>query len=127
MEINETVRTIAEIGIGLLYVVGAIFNTLYTRTHGEEFYGSFAEGAWFPPAGALVKRYVIPHSRPFTYLLIAFQLLVALAILSRGPYVVYGLYAGAIFALGAALVSSVGGAIANLALAAVQFLLAFTR
>jgi hypothetical protein len=60
-------------------------------------------------------------------LLIAFQLLVAFAILSRGSFVVYGLYAGAAFALGAAVVSSVGGAIANLVLAAVQFLLAFTR
>ena len=127
MEINETVRTIAEIGIGLLFLVGAIFNTLYTRTHGEEFYGSFAEGAWFPPSRAFVKRVVIPHARPLTYLLIAFQLLVALAILSRGPFLVYGLYAGAAFALGAALVSSVGGAIANLALAVVQFLLASTR
>jgi hypothetical protein len=127
MEINETVRTIAEIGIGLLFLVGAIFNALYTRTHGDEFYGSFAEGAWFAPSRAFVRRFVIPHSRPFTFLLIAFQLLVAFAILSRGSFVVYGLYAGAAFALGAAVVSSVGGAIANLVLAAVQFLLAFTR
>ena len=88
MEINETVRTVAEIGIGLVYVIGAIFNTLYTRNHGDEFYGSFAEGAWFGPSRAFIKRFVIPHSRLFTYLLIAFQLLVAFAILSRGPFVV---------------------------------------
>ena len=127
MEINETVRTVAEIGIALLFLVGAIFNTLYTRNHGDEFYGSFAEGAWFPPSRALVNRFVIPHSKPFTYLLIAFQLLVALAILSRGPFVVYGLYAGAALALGAAVVSSVGGAIVDLVLAADQFLRAYTR
>jgi hypothetical protein len=127
MEINETIRTILEIGIGLVYLIGAIFNTLYTRTHGEEFYGSFAKGAWFKPARALIDRFVIPNSKPFTYLLIVFQLLVALAILSRGPYVAYGLYAGALFSFGAAIVSNIAGAIATLVLAAVQFLLAFTR
>jgi hypothetical protein len=127
MVISETLRTVVEIGIGLVYLVGAIFNTLYTRTHGEEFYGSFARGAWFKPARGLIDGYVIPNSRPFTYLLIAFQLLVAFAILSRGPYVVYGLYAGALFNLGAAVVSNVPGAIAGLVLAVIQFLLAYSR
>ena len=127
MEINETVRTVAEIGIGLVYLIGAIFNSLYTLKHGDEFYGSFAEGAWFAPSRAFINRFVIPNSRPFTYLLIAFQLLVAFAILSRGPYVIYGLYAGVIFCLGAAVVSNVAGTIANLVLAAVQFLLAYAR
>jgi hypothetical protein len=119
MEFNEIVRTVAEIGIGLVYFIGAIFNSLYTLRHGDEFYESFAEGAWFTPSRAFINRFVIPNSRPFTYLLIAFQLLVAFAILSRGPYVIYGLYAGVIFCLGAAVVSNVAGAIANLVLAAV--------
>ena len=127
MELNQTIRTVLEVGIGLVYLIGAIFNTLYTRTHGEEFYGSFAKGAWFRPARALIDRLVIPNPKPFTYLLIAFQLVVALAILSRGPYVVYGLYAGALFNLGAAVVSNVPGAIAGLVLAAIQFLLAYSR
>lgn len=127
MEINETVRTVAEIGIGLVYLIGAIFSSLYTLRHGDEFYGSFARGAWFAPSRAFINRFVLPNSRTFTFLLIAFQLLVALAILSRGPYVVYGLYAGAIFSLGAAVVSNVAGAIANMVLAVVQFLLAYTR
>ena len=124
MELNGTVRTVIEVGIGLVYLIGAIFNTLYTRTHGDEFYGSFAKGAWFKPSRALIDRFVIPNSRLFTYLLIAFQLIVAFAILSSGPYAAYGLYAGALFNLGAAIVSNVPGAIANLVLAVVQFLLA---
>ena len=127
MEINETVRTVIEIGIGLVYLIGAIFNTLYTRTHGEEFYGSFARGAWSKLAGELVNRFVIPNSRPFTYLLIAFQVLVAFSILSRGPYVEFGLYAGALFCLGAVMVSNAPGALANLVLAVVQFILAYSR
>jgi hypothetical protein len=127
MVINETVRTIAEIGIGVVYLVGAIFNSLYTLKHGDEFYGSFAKGAWLLPLRAFINRIVIPNSRLFTFLLIGFQLAVAFANLSRGPFVAYGLYAGAIFCVGAALASNVAGAMANLALAAVQFLLAYLR
>jgi hypothetical protein len=48
-------------------------------------------------------------------------------ILSRGSLVEAGLIAGAAFSLAAVLVSSVPGAIANFALAAVQALLVFTR
>jgi hypothetical protein len=124
MELNQTVRDVLEIGIGLVYLVGAIFNSAYTFRHGNEFYGGFAEGAWFAPSRKFVRNVVIPRSKVFTSLLIIFQLLVAFAILTRGPYVVYGLYAGVIFNLGAAVVSSIAGTLVNLVLAAVQFLLA---
>lgn len=127
MVIIDTAKTVAEIGFGLVYLVGAVFNSLYTLKHGDDFYGSFAKGAWFAPLRALINRIVIPNSRPFTYLLIGFQLLVAFAILSRGPYVDLGLYAGTLFCLGAALASNLTGGMANLVLAAVQFPLAFTR
>jgi hypothetical protein len=40
---SDFFRNIVEIGFGLLYLVGAIFNVLYTLRHGDEFYGSFAE------------------------------------------------------------------------------------
>lgn len=56
----SAIRTIAEIGIGLLFAVGGIFNTSYTLRHGDESYGSFAMAAWFPGARSLVKRIVIP-------------------------------------------------------------------
>jgi hypothetical protein len=52
---------------------------------------------------------------------------IAVTILSRGNLVQYGLIAGAVFSLAAALVSNVPGAIANLALAALQVFLAFTH
>ena len=44
----NAVHTIAEIGIGLLFGVGAVFNTIYTLRHGDEFYGSFATAACLP-------------------------------------------------------------------------------
>ena len=120
-------KTVIEIGFGLLYLVGAVFNYLYTLSHGEEFYGSFAENALFGPSGALVRSFVIPHSTLFTGLLIVFQLLVAFCILSRGTLVVPGLIAGALFSFVAVLVSNLPGAVANLLMAVVQGYLAFTR
>lgn len=127
MAVSDRVRTVVEIGFGLVYLVGAIFNSLYTLGHGDDFYGSFARGAWFAPARMFVQQIVIPHSRPFTFLLIGFQLLVASAILSRGSYVALGLFAGGVFSVGAALASNVPGAVANLVLAAGQLLLGYAR
>jgi len=127
MELIGTFRNIVEIGLGLLFLVGAIFNASYTFRHGEEFYGSFAASAWFRPARKLVRRVVIPHAKFFTVLLIVVQASIAFMILSRGSLVEPGLMAGAIFSLVAVPVSNVPGAIANFALAAILALLAFTR
>ena len=121
------VRDIFEIGFGLLYLVGALFNAAYTLRHGEEFYGSFAEGALFVPFRALIRNVIIPNAVLFSGLLIVFQLLVAYSILSRGALVTSGFTAGAIFCLAAVPVSNVPGAAANLLMAVAQVYLAFTR
>jgi hypothetical protein len=127
MEIPGNIRTILEIGVGLLFLIGAIFNATYTLRNGEAFFRSFADSAWFPAAAVLIRRGVVPKARLFTLLLAAFQVIVALLILTRSPLVVVGLYAGAAFALAAALVSSAGGAVMNLLMALVQAVLAATR
>ena len=127
MDISDLIRNIIEIGFGCLYLIGAIFNALYTWRHGEEFYGSFADKAMLGFSGQLIRRLVIPHARLFTGLLIAFQLLVAVSILSRGDLVEIGLLAGAAFAFGVVFVSNVSGAIANLVMGIVQLLLAWAR
>ena len=127
MELMNILRNILEIALGLLFLIGAIFNAGYTFRHGEEFYGSFAASAWFPPSRRLVRSIIIPHAKLFTILLIVLQVSIALMILSRGSLVQLGLVAGAGFSLLAALVSSVPGAIANLALAITMLLLALTR
>jgi hypothetical protein len=124
MVINDILRAILEIGLGIVYLVGAVFNTLYTYRHGDEFYGGFARGTLIPPVRRLIEGVVIPRSRAFTIVLVIFQVSVALALLSRGPYTAYGLWAGALFCLVAAAASSLGGAIANLILAVLQGFLA---
>jgi hypothetical protein len=127
MGLSDLFRNIIEIGFGCLYLVGAIFNILYTWRHGEAFYGSFADKAMLGLAGQLIRQIVIPHHRFFTGLLIVFQLLVALSILSRGSFVEIGLLAGAAFSFGVVFVSNVPGAIANLVMSIVQLLLAWAR
>ena len=124
MEANNLFRNLIEIGFGVLYLIGAIFNSLYTLRHGDEFYGSFADKAILAPARNLVQKVVIPRARLFTILLIVFQLIVAFCILSRGALVGPGLIAGAIFSFAVVFVSNRTGAIASLVMSVVQAYLA---
>lgn len=127
MEVNNLFRNLVESGFGVLYLIGAVFNLLYTLRHGDEFYGGFADKAILSPAKILIRKVVIPRARLFTILLIVFQLIVAFCILSRGPLVKPGLIAGAIFSFGVVFVSNAFGAIANLVMAIVQLYLALSR
>ncbi len=120
-------RTIGEIGMGLIYLVGAGFNSLWTFGHTDQFYGSFADGAWLGPARSLIRDLIIPNARLFTVLLIVLQVVVGVLILSRGDLVRTALIIGGIFALVAALASSPGGTAGNLFLAGIQFALALAR
>ena len=120
-------RPVAELAIGALYAAGALFGIAYTLSHGDEFYGDFADGAWFPPARWLVREVVAPNATVFTVVLVVFEAAVAVIIFSRSSIVAAGLVAGAGFCIVAALASSLGGTIGNLALAAVQIALAVTR
>ena len=127
MEISATLRNILEIGFGVIYLIGGVFNAVYTFRHGKEFFGSFAEGAWFPPAKWFITKFVLPTPRIFTITLILLQLLVSIAILSRGPIVTAGLLAGVVFSLYAVFVSDIRGAIVNIGLALIQFYLVSLR
>ncbi len=127
MELNASVRTILEIGLGVIYMFGAGFNFAYTRKHEQKIYTGFAEGTWFAPAGWFIQKFVIPNPRIFTVMLVLFQLFVGIALLSQGPYVGLGLIAGVAFCMYAVFVSNVPGAIANLVLAVLQFYLASVR
>ncbi|MCK4899407.1 MAG: hypothetical protein KAS38_11545, partial [Anaerolineales bacterium] len=120
-------RNLIEIGFGVLYLIGAIFNSVYTLRHGDEFYGGFADKAILAPAKYLIQKVVIPHARLITISLIVFQLTVAFCILSRGALVRPGLIAGAIFSFAVVFVSNASGAIASLVMSIVQLYLALTR
>jgi hypothetical protein len=120
-------RTIAEVAMGVVYLVGASFNSFWTLGHTDEFYESFVEGAWLRPARTLLSDVVVPNARLITILVIVFQVIVGILIISRGDLVKLALIVGGTFALAVAVVSSPGGTIGNLLLAGIQFALAFTR
>ena len=120
-------RPIIEISIGVLYAVGAVFNTVYTLHHSDKFYGAFVEGAWLGPARWFLRTVVLPNATVFTVSVILFEIVVAIMILTRGDLVRAALIAGAVFSVTAAVVSSPGGTAGNLALAAIQVALALGR
>jgi hypothetical protein len=115
---------IARLLVAALFLVGAVFNSVYTFRHGDDFYGSFARNAWLPATGGLIRRVVLPYSKVFTLMLVAFQVLVAALIFAGGDLAKIGLTLGALFSLLAALVSSKGGAVGNLVLGCLMALLA---
>jgi hypothetical protein len=120
-------HTVLELAFGMLFLIGAAFNSLYTIQHGAEFYGSFAKKALLPAGRTLVRNVVIPRDTFFTVGMIVFQLVVAVCLLSRGPLATLGLIAGAIFALGSVLVSNASGVLANLAMGILLAYLGLTR
>ena len=124
---STALRNILEVGLGVLYMSGVGFHLAYTLKHGEQFYEGFAKSTWFAPAAWFIRKFVLPTPRMFTITLILFQLFVAVALLSQGGYVGLGLLAGTAFCMYAVFVSNVPGAIANLALAVLQFYLASVR
>ena len=120
-------RSVAEIGLAALFLVGAVFNAVYTLGHTNDFYGGWADSAWFGWARSLLRDQVIPNGVAVTVAAIGCQFAIAALILSRSDLVEAGLVGGGVFAVGAAVFSSPGGFGANLALALAQFALAFTR
>ena len=124
---SASLGNILEIALGIIYMIGAGFNFSYTLKHGEEFYQSFADNTWFAPAAWLIRKVVLPNPKIFTDILIVFQVLVGIALLSRGPFVGLGLLAGTAFCFYAVFVSNVPGAIANLMLALLQYYLVSVR
>ena len=124
MNVISNLASIVEIGFGIFFLIGAIFNLSYTFRRGQEFYGSFAANAWIRPCRTLIRNVVIPHAKLFTILFIAFQITVGLMILTRGGLVTAGLIAGAVFSLAVIPASNLRGATANLILAVVLVLLA---
>jgi len=121
-----SLRSAAEVVIGMLYAIGAGFNTVYTLRHGAEFYGDFAENAWLRPARSLTRHLIVPNATVFTVGLILFQPALAFAILTRTDMTGAALIAGGSFALVVAFFSSPGGTVGNLILAGIQLGLAWS-
>jgi len=123
MEISESTRNIVVTGFGIAYLLGGIANFFFLRKNGFE---GFASGAWLPISRQLIQSIVIPNSMFFVILLFIFQELTSIAILSREPFVTYGLIAGAGFSLWAVFVDKPAMAITYLILGIVQIFLVYS-
>lgn len=119
----EIIRNVAEIGFGVLFIIGAVFHYSYTLRHGREIYKRFATNAWFNEYRKLIQNSIIPHATYFTVFLIFFQASIGLMLLTRGNLVVPALIAGALFSIFIIPASNVRGAIANLILLVVLIFL----
>ena len=96
-------------------------NGLYLLRHPEQ-YDGIADLALLPPIEWLTREVVQPLATPFTLLLIAFELAVALLLLGKGVAVRLGLAAAILFQL--AVILAVGAyGLVNLPVVAVQALL----
>jgi hypothetical protein len=122
-----TLRLVGEISVGALFAVGAVFNAVYTLGHSGKFYGAWVAGAWHEPARWFLRTVIVPHAKAFTVSLILFETTVAALILGQGDLAGPALVAGTVFCIMAAAVSSPGGTVGNLALAAIQTALALAR
>lgn len=122
-----TFRTVAEIVIGVLYALGTIHQGLFVLRSSEAFYMTMADRAWIESAEEFIQGFLVRNSLIVTILVVIFQGLLAVAILSRGPYVAPALVAGGVFTLMGAFTGSPAETIGYVGLAGIHFWLAATH
>jgi hypothetical protein len=100
---TESSRTFGGLGwnlwrafIGIAYLAAAVFNTVYTLPRSDQLDG-YAEGAWFPFLEDFMRDVFMPNGDLFMILVIAFEVAVAVLILSRGSYVDAGVVASVLW------------------------------
>ena len=120
-------RSVAEIVIGILYAIGAANQAVFTLRESAEFYQAMADNAWLRPAEALIESFLVPNSVVITVLVIGFEALAAIAILSRTAAVGPALVAGGAFSIIGAFTGNPVETIGYVLLAIVHFGLAFAR
>lgn len=94
-------RNSARIGFGGFFLAMAAYNTTVTLPNAAEIYKALADLSW-PGFDWLVLHVVRPVGVPFTVLLIAFEIGVAVLVLSKGRRVRLGLLAALGFMIGLA-------------------------
>lgn len=84
--------------IGLAYLAAAAFNTIYTLPRSDQLDG-YAEGAWFPFLKDFMWDVFMPNGELFMALVIVFEVVVAILILSRDKSVDVGATASVLWVL----------------------------
>jgi hypothetical protein len=94
-------RNAGRIAFGGFFLAMAAYNTTVVLPNAAESYRSVAEISW-PGFDWLMLHLVVPAAVPLTVLLIAFEVSVAVLVLSKGRWVRVGLLAAVAFMLGLA-------------------------
>jgi hypothetical protein len=94
-------RNAARIGFGGFFLAMASYNATVILPDAAESYRGAAELSW-PGFDWLVLHLVVPAGVPFTVLLVAFEVGVAVLVLSKGRRVRVGLLAAVAFMIGLA-------------------------
>jgi hypothetical protein len=95
-------RNAARLAFGGFYLSMATFNATVTLPNAVAFYTSIADKTAWPGFDWLMRHLVVPAAVPFTVLLIAFEVAVAVLVLSKGQRVRLGLLAAIAFQIGVA-------------------------
>ena len=95
-------RNAARLGFGGFFLATAAFNATVTLPNAAAFYRDIAHELAWPGVDWLLLRLVVPAAAPLTVLLVAFELGVALLVLSKGSRVRLGLLTAIAFMVGLA-------------------------
>lgn len=95
-------RNAARLGFGGFFMAMATVNAAVTLPDAADLYRSIADELAWPGFDWLVWHLVVPAAVPLTVLLIAFEVGVAVLVLSKGRQVRVGLLAAAVFMIGLA-------------------------
>jgi len=122
-----TFHTIAETVIGVLYALGTTYQGLFVLRSSQDFYLTMADRAWIEPAEVFIEDFLVPNSLVVTILVVVFQGVLAVAILSRGSFVAPALMAGGVFSLVGAFTGNPAETVGYVGLAGMHFWLSATH
>lgn len=91
---------IGRITFGLVYIVAAIFNFIYTRHNIQLLWDWLLEGGRISLIKEALQKHIIPNSTLIITLVVFFEFITGLLILTNGIYVKIGLALGLIWTLG---------------------------
>ena len=118
---------ILRIIFGLFYLAAAVFNFTYTLRHPQQlrlFYDSFAENALIPFYKDFILSVVVPNSDLIILMVVVFEIVVGILILSKRIFVKVGLSLGILWTLFFVPILAVGPPmLTNLILASLQVFL----
>ncbi len=113
--------------IGLAYLAAAVFNIVYTLPRQDEVVANYGGDAWFGFLAEFMNEIWAPNAELFMVLVIAFEVIVGLLLLSWGRFVDVGVGASLIWVLAVLPFLAWPYLLTNVALLAMQGVIAVRR